>query len=227
MKKVWFLAMGAAVLMLAGCAESGGTTSSALASEPELVAEGVTVSRSALGVPTYQLTSPSKNGYETGGDKYISWYQTTNAAVIADLNKQLDSLGYKQMSAMKDRTDLYSYDGNVWAIRFNNTRGKNETLVYEMELNLAAPDAETAKMKGGCVAALIDVFSPGERSRVTETLGIYKERSERAAKTMNFICGNTKYTLKTGEEERADRLTITPIHTPSNGSVGTLISNPE
>lgn len=228
MKKRWFLAAGTAmVVMMTGCAGSGGDAgSSAVASQPEVMMEGVTVSRSALGVPTYERTTPGENGYATGGDNYISWYQATNATIIEDLNKRLGDLGYQQMSAMKDRTDLYSYDGNLWVIRFNNTRGKNETLVYELELNLAAPDETAAKIKGGYVATLIDVFSPGERSRITETLGIYKDRSERAAKTMNFICGNTKYTLETGDEDRSDRLKVTPIHQQGSGST-TLISQPE
>ncbi len=227
MKKRWLLLAGAAMLLLLpGCAGTGEPVPSAVQSEAEPLAEGVTVTRSALGVPTYELTSPGENGYATGGDQYISWYQATNATVVEDLNKRLGELGYKQMSAMKDRTELYSYDGNTWTIRFNNTRGKNETLVYGLELNLAVPDEATAKTKGGYVAAVIDVFSPGERNRVTETLGLYKDRSERASTTMHFICGNTQYTLKTGDEDRADRLTVTPIY-HSNGSGGTLISQPE
>lgn len=225
MKKRCFFLAGAAVLMLSGCAGGGEPASSVVSSQPEVVMEGVTVSRSALGVPTYELSSPGENGYQTGGDRYISWYQATNATVVADLNKRLGELGYEQMGAMKDHTELYSYDGNTWTIRFNNTRGKNDTLVYGLELNLAVPDEATAKLKGGYVAALIDVFSPGARETVTETLGLYKDRSERVSKTMHFICGNTQYTLKTGDEERADRLTLTPIYHSSGGG-GTLISQP-
>ena len=123
MKKRWLLLAGAAMLLLLpGCAGTGEPVPSAVQSEAEPLAEGVTVTRSALGVPTYELTSPGENGYATGGDQYISWYQATNASVVEDLNKRLGELGYKQMRAMKDRTELYSYDGNTWMIRFNNTR---------------------------------------------------------------------------------------------------------
>ena len=87
----------------------------------------------------------------------MEWFQTTNERVISDLNQRLKEKGYAELKILnKKNPETYSYDGSTWTLSFlNNTRGVDETLVYEIELNLAVPDSETAKIKGFYVAALI------------------------------------------------------------------------
>ncbi|MCI9576273.1 MAG: hypothetical protein HFJ84_06365 [Clostridiales bacterium] len=235
MKKVWLLIIGAALVAasLSACAGSDEDRSSSSVSDglqhlESNLNENVKVSRSALGVPTYEVTTPVEIRYGTGGNQYVEWFQTTNERVISDLNQRLKEKGYAELKILNEKNPgIYSYDGSTWTLSFNNTRGIDETLVYEMELNLAVPDSETAKIKGFYVAALIDMFNPGQRDLITETLGIYQNKSERASKTMHMVCGNTKYTLKTGEGDTADRLIIAPVYTEKTSGDSAKPAQPE
>lgn len=218
MKRMGLFLGGAAAVLLSfsACSSSEDTASSLLSSQAGMetsLPENVRVEKNVLGVPTYEVTTPVEIQYPTGGNQYVEWFNTTNERVISDLNNRLGERGYAALKVLNpDHPETYSYDGSTWTLSFNNTRGVDKTMVYQIELNLAVPDSETAKLKGFYVAALIDMFNPGQRELITSTLGIYKSKSERESKTVHMIAGNTKYTLKTGEGEVADRLILTPVN---------------